>query len=110
MQSIMAAIEKYRFVFISWVLALTTVSAAAVAGAAYQDIFALEVQIELLKTREPAIQKTEVHVVCECPAYEDGWADAEYAQGCDPTEPELTEDDLRGMCSELAEYGYVPDC
>lgn len=50
----------------------------------------------------------DVLVTCECPDYEEGWEDAEFAEGCDPDPIGI--DELRAMCSELEAYGYVPDC
>jgi len=49
-----------------------------------------------------------VQVTCVCPEYEEGWDDAEFAEGCDPAEIELEQIEL--ICAELDEYGYVPRC
>lgn len=69
----------------------------------------LEERIRFMEMRD-LLDARPTHVVCECPAYEDGWDDAEVAEGCSPTEISISEEDLREMCSELEEYGYVPDC
>lgn len=49
-----------------------------------------------------------VAVTCVCPDYEEGWEDAQHADGCDTEEIEL--EDLRHMCAELETFGYVPGC
>lgn len=54
-------------------------------------------------------------VVCECPAYEQGWDDAEVAGGCDPGAEgcdleSLDDETLETICGELGLYGYVPRC
>jgi hypothetical protein len=51
-----------------------------------------------------------VAVTCECPEYEEGWDDAQFAQGCDPSAQEMPIDDIKLICAELDEYGYVPGC
>ena len=49
-----------------------------------------------------------VEVTCVCPEYEEGWDDAEFAEGCDPAGIPI--DDLEFICAELEEFGYVPRC
>ena len=51
-----------------------------------------------------------VQVTCECPEYEEGWDDAQFAEGCDPSVNEMAIDDIKLICAELDEYGYVPGC
>ena len=42
-----------------------------------------------------------VYVACECPEYDEGWDDAQFAEGCDPDLNELPIEDLRTICFEL---------
>lgn len=51
-----------------------------------------------------------VHVTCECPDYEEGWDDAQHAEGCDPGVSDMSFEDLALVCDQLEEYGYVPSC
>jgi hypothetical protein len=55
-----------------------------------------------------ALEPLPVVVTCECPDYEEGWEDSEFAEGCNP-EP-ISLEEMRTMCSDLEEYGYEPDC
>lgn len=68
---------------------------------------------QLEKERERPLSPI-VRVVCECPDYEDGWDDAEsmmvQAEECVCREGELSDDDIKSMCADLEEYGYVPAC
>lgn len=54
---------------------------------------------------QPACPVTNSYVTNICPEYDQGWEDAQ-ASEC----PELTTDELRSMCQDLEELGYVPDC
>lgn len=51
-----------------------------------------------------------VAVVCECPDYDEGWEDAQFAEGCDPDLGSMDIGELQGICDELNSYGYVPSC
>jgi hypothetical protein len=110
MLHVMTEIANLRRLVTCWVLGVVAAAAATAAVSEHQDKLALQAQVELLQARVPTVHCADVHVVCECPAYEEGWNDAEYAEGCIPTEPELSEEDIRGMCNELEEYGYVAGC
>lgn len=76
----------------------------------------------------------EIRVTCECPAYEEGFDDCEFVQGCDNFEmpyedfrtmcsgfndcddlqacdpAEIPHEDLKVICAEFDMYGYVPGC
>jgi hypothetical protein len=60
---------------------------------------------EILRTRAAC---TPVQVSCVCPEYEEGWDDAEFAEGCDPAG--IAIEDLELICAEFSEYGYIPSC
>ena len=68
-----------------------------------------ELQIEQLRVQDLQEERVPVQVSCVCPAYEDGWDDAEYVEDLD-CEGGHDIEDLRLMCVELEEFGYVPDC
>ena len=81
-------------------------------------IWNLQVQNELLQHRndqlrelvQPQVACAPVHVTCECPEYDEGWDDAQFAEGCDPDMTEMDIDALRIVCEELDSYGYIPGC
>jgi hypothetical protein len=52
----------------------------------------------------------DVHVTCNCPEYEEGWDDAEFAEGC--TADSFTYSELETMCADLmyAEPEGIPGC
>ena len=76
----------------------------------------------------------EVRVTCDCPAYEEGFEDCEFVQGCDNFEmpyedfqmmcsgfndfdgtqacdpADIPPEELRVICAEFDMYGYVPGC
>jgi hypothetical protein len=86
------------------------------AGAVFHDLHA-SAELERLRfdndrlrdeLSRRSVDPIPVVVTCECPEYEEGWEDAEFVEGCAPEE--ISVEELRDMCSDLEEYGYVPDC
>jgi len=81
-------------------------------------IWNLQTQVDHLKTQNTQLHESlqtqaecpMVNVVCECPEYDEGWDDAQYAEGCDPRASEMSIEDLQVMCAEIETYGYVPGC
>lgn len=57
---------------------------------------------ELREVLHTQVTCTPVQVTCVCPEYDQGWDDAEFAEGCDY--------DFDLICAELHEFGYVPNC
>lgn len=49
-----------------------------------------------------------VQVTCECPAYEEGWDDAEYASSYTP--PFFDEEALLTICEEIESHHQIPGC
>jgi hypothetical protein len=60
---------------------------------------------EILRTQAACAP---VQVSCVCPEYDEGWDDAQFAEGCDPQGIAL--EDLELICAEISEFGYVPSC
>jgi hypothetical protein len=52
----------------------------------------------------------EVYVECVCPEYDQGWEDASFAEGCEPTVDEMSFEELELICQQIEDYGYIPDC
>lgn len=85
-------------------------------------IFALTLHIQQLERDKEELHQqlheshmapdrcTPVHVTCECPEYDEGWDDAQFAEGCDPSVTEMDIDDLRILCDELDSSQYIPGC
>jgi hypothetical protein len=79
-------------------------------------VWNLQAQLDLVRYENAALQEklqpqvacAPVHVTCECPDYDEGWEDSEYMEGCEPEE--LDVEDLRVICDELNQYGYIPGC
>lgn len=96
-------------------VAITAVVFGIVFGTSWR-IHELESKNEVLESQlhEALLDRGDgcpsVHVTCECPEYDEGWDDAQFAEGCDPDMSEIAIDDLRLMCDELDSYGYIPDC
>jgi len=51
-----------------------------------------------------------VSVTCECPEYDEGWGDAQHANGCDSDMSGISVEELRIMCDDLATYQDIPGC
>lgn len=84
-------------------------------------VFALTLRVQMLETEKEDLYQqlheahaepdrcTPVHVTCECPEYDEGWEDAQHAEGCEP-QLGMTIDGLQIMCADLDMYEYVPGC
>jgi len=64
---------------------------------------------QLHEVRADPARCAPVHVTCECPEYDEGWEDAQHAEGCEP-QLEMSIDGLRIMCDDLDMYEYEPGC
>jgi len=62
------------------------------------------------RLEQRSIECPAVQVTCVCPEYDEGWEDAQFAEGCDSDMTELPIDDLRLICDDLDDYGYIPGC
>ena len=62
------------------------------------------------RLEQRSIECPAVQVTCFCPEYDEGWEDAQFAEGCDSDMTELPIDDLRLICDDLDDYGYIPGC
>jgi hypothetical protein len=62
------------------------------------------------RLEQRSIECPAVQVTCVCPEYDEGWEEAQVAEGCDPDMTELPIDDLRLICDDLDDYGYIPGC
>jgi hypothetical protein len=95
---------------------------AAIMVIATVTILAMTLRIQMLEQEKEELHEqlheahaapdrcTPVHVTCECPDYEEGWEDSQYAEGCDPRASEFSMDDLEIMCAEFDVHGYIPGC
>jgi len=78
-------------------------------------VWSLYVQLEVQQLRVQDLherlreERVPVQISCICPAYEDGWDDAEFVEDLD-CERGYDIEDLELMRVELDELGYVPDC
>jgi len=64
--------------------------------------------VQLRETLRTQVTCPPVQVTCVCPEYDEGWDDAQFAEGCDPEGIAL--EDLEFVCAELNEFGYIPAC
>ena len=95
--------DRYHYVFHFFTLAIIT--------SLSWTLLVIEKENSALKIKPwTPISCPAVAVTCVCHEYDEGWDDAQYAEGCDPSLTELPIDDLRLICAELDEYGYVPGC
>jgi hypothetical protein len=62
------------------------------------------------RLEQRTIECPAVQVTCVCPEYDEGWDDAQFAEGCDPSFTQMGIDDLRLICDELDDYEYIPGC
>lgn len=70
----------------------------------------VELHEQLHEAQSAPDRCTPVQVTCVCPEYDEGWEDAQFAEGCDPSLSEMPIEELRVICDELEGYGYVPGC